>query len=209
VFCEGVQHRLRFCLDHLNCVKMTAFQFYFRSGKQRKVGWMGTTMLFWSKISWGKRKCETVRCRDATASSFVARGEVFEHFHRLAVKHHSSMRNRLFGLPGRILYEHWTWCQRKWWASSWLFFFTSLAFFGLGEFGFPCTAHAFFPERLSNHRQGLRYTFSEICTKFCAVPLSDPSRNRIRPDTRLQLTEVKNQHFHLATWNFVQTPKIC
>jgi hypothetical protein len=22
VFCEGVQYRLRFCLDHLNCVKM-------------------------------------------------------------------------------------------------------------------------------------------------------------------------------------------
>jgi hypothetical protein len=28
VFCEGVQHRLRFCLDYLNCVKMAAFQFY-------------------------------------------------------------------------------------------------------------------------------------------------------------------------------------
>jgi hypothetical protein len=24
---EGVQHRLRFCLGHLNCVKMTAFKF--------------------------------------------------------------------------------------------------------------------------------------------------------------------------------------
>jgi hypothetical protein len=45
---------------------------------------------------------------------------------------------------------------------------------------FPCTAHAFFLKRLSNHCQGLRSTFSEICTKFDAVPLSDPSRNRIR-----------------------------
>jgi hypothetical protein len=35
VFCEGVQHRLRFCLEHLNCVKMAAFQFYFQSGKQK------------------------------------------------------------------------------------------------------------------------------------------------------------------------------
>jgi hypothetical protein len=27
------------CLDHLNCVKMAAFQFCLQSGKQRKVGW--------------------------------------------------------------------------------------------------------------------------------------------------------------------------
>jgi hypothetical protein len=33
VFCEGFQHRLRFCLDHLNCVKLVAFQFYFQSAK--------------------------------------------------------------------------------------------------------------------------------------------------------------------------------
>jgi hypothetical protein len=41
VFCESVQHRLRFCLDHLNCVKMAAFQFYLLSGKQRTVKWVG------------------------------------------------------------------------------------------------------------------------------------------------------------------------
>jgi hypothetical protein len=52
---------------------------------------------------------------------------------------------------------------------------------------FPCTAHAFFPERLSKHCQGIRRTFSEICTKFDAVPLSDPSRYHIRPDARLQI----------------------
>jgi hypothetical protein len=33
MFCEAVQHCLRFCLDHLGCVKMAAFQL----GKQRKV----------------------------------------------------------------------------------------------------------------------------------------------------------------------------
>jgi hypothetical protein len=38
-FYQGVQHRLRFCLDHLNCVKMMAPQFYLQSEKQRKVGW--------------------------------------------------------------------------------------------------------------------------------------------------------------------------
>jgi hypothetical protein len=37
-----------------------------------------------------------VWCRDATASSFVPkfRGEVFTHFQAVAVKYHSSMRNR-------------------------------------------------------------------------------------------------------------------
>jgi hypothetical protein len=59
---------------------------------------------FWSQIPWGKRKCEKVRCRDATASSFSAqvREEVFAHFYTVAVNRHSSMRNCLFGLSGRI-----------------------------------------------------------------------------------------------------------
>jgi hypothetical protein len=40
------------------------------------------------KIPWLRRKCETVRCCDATASSFVAkiRGENFAHFQAVAVK---------------------------------------------------------------------------------------------------------------------------
>jgi hypothetical protein len=37
VFYEGVQHRLRFCLDHLKCVKIAAFQLYRQSGKQSRV----------------------------------------------------------------------------------------------------------------------------------------------------------------------------
>jgi hypothetical protein len=42
--------------------------------------------------------------RDATASSFVAkvRGEVFGHFHVVAVKHHSSMRNWLFAFQDKL-----------------------------------------------------------------------------------------------------------
>jgi hypothetical protein len=48
VFCEGVQHRLRFCLHHLNCVTMAVFQFYLQSEKQRKVGWVGTTAMLLS-----------------------------------------------------------------------------------------------------------------------------------------------------------------
>jgi hypothetical protein len=42
--CEGVQHCLQFCPDHLSYVKMVAFQFYLKSGKQRKVRL--TVMLF-------------------------------------------------------------------------------------------------------------------------------------------------------------------
>jgi hypothetical protein len=41
VFCEGVQHRLRFYFDHLNCVKIAASQFYHQSAKQREVRWVG------------------------------------------------------------------------------------------------------------------------------------------------------------------------
>jgi hypothetical protein len=59
------------------------------------------------------------------------------------------------------------------------------------SFDFPCTAHAFYSERLFNRFQGLCHTFSEICTKFDAVPLLDSSRSRIRPDGRPQINERK------------------
>jgi hypothetical protein len=52
---------------------------------------------------------------------------------------------------------------------------------------FPSTAHAFSPERLYNNFQHLRHTFSDICTKFDAVLLSDPSRGFIMPDTVLHV----------------------
>jgi hypothetical protein len=93
VFCEGVQHRLQFCLDHLIYIKMAALHFHLQSVKQK------------SKMSMGRQSCcflvkkipgvEMVRFRDATATSFVAkvRGEVFAHFHAVAIKRHSSMWN--------------------------------------------------------------------------------------------------------------------
>jgi hypothetical protein len=76
-----------------------------------------------SETPWWKRKCETVRCRDATASSIAAkvRGEVFAYFHTVAVKCHSSMQNRLFGMPGRFLCELFAWYKRIWWYCSWLY----------------------------------------------------------------------------------------
>jgi hypothetical protein len=68
-------------------------------------------------------------------------------------------------------------------------------------------AHVFFPERLSNHCSNLRRTFSEICTKFDAHLLLDPSRNLIRPDTRLQI-ELRKK-ISTSAQLCTLTPKIC
>jgi hypothetical protein len=57
VFCEGVQHSMRFCLDHLNSVKMTAFKFYLQLEETEKWGGWGTTvMLFLVKYSLVKKE---------------------------------------------------------------------------------------------------------------------------------------------------------
>jgi hypothetical protein len=85
---------------------MGAFQFYLQSGKQRKVGWVGddSHVVFSQKFP-GEKGSETLRRRDATAISLVAKfqGIVFARFHAVTVKCHSSMQNWLFGLAGRIL----------------------------------------------------------------------------------------------------------
>jgi hypothetical protein len=68
--------------------------------------------------------------------------------------------------------------------------FTCLAFFGLGEFGLSV------PERLSNHCQGLRRSFSEICTTFDAHSLI---LCRIyREIASGQIQNSKNQYLHPA-----------
>jgi hypothetical protein len=43
--------------------------------------------------------------------------------------------------------------------------------------GFSCTAHAFFPECLSNDCHGSRRNFSEISTKFDEHSLSDEAED--------------------------------
>jgi hypothetical protein len=84
VSCEGVQHRLQFCLDHLNCLKMVALQFYLQSGKQRKVGWVedDSHVCFGEKFP-GENKCETVI---VVASSFVPK--VWGSLHTFSCSHH-------------------------------------------------------------------------------------------------------------------------
>jgi hypothetical protein len=51
--------------------------------------------VFGQNFPWLKKKCETMRCYDATTSSFVAKvcHEVFAHFHAVGVKRHSSIWN--------------------------------------------------------------------------------------------------------------------
>jgi hypothetical protein len=133
---------------------------------------------FSTKISWWKRKCGTVCCRDATASSLVVKvqREVFANFHSVATIHHSSMRNWPFGLLRWILrnqlfdvkenYEHA------------LGFVLHRYLFGHDEFGMPCMAHAFFSERMSIHFQGLRRTFPEICRKiWCTLAVGSIAKS--------------------------------
>jgi uncharacterized Fe-S radical SAM superfamily protein PflX len=51
VFCESIQHRLRFSLDQHICTKLATHQFHLQSEKQKKIEWVGpTVMLLWSKI---------------------------------------------------------------------------------------------------------------------------------------------------------------
>jgi hypothetical protein len=73
------------------------------------------------------------------------------------------------------------------------------------SFDFLCTAHAFFPEFLSNH-----YIFSEICTEFIAFLFLNPSRNRIEPDIILQIKGRKRSaHLSTSLKFCTLTPKIC
>jgi hypothetical protein len=131
-----------------------------------------------------------VSCCDATASYFVAKvWAKSAHFYAFAVKRRSSMRNWLFGLPGRILCEQSVKESVKESNEHALDFALQLSnpYLVSVSLDFTCTAHAFFPEHLSNHCQDLHLTFPKICTKFDAAPLSDPFQNCIRPEKRLKI----------------------
>jgi hypothetical protein len=124
------------------------------------------------------------------------------------------MWNWLFGLPGWNICEQSPWCQRKLWACSWLCSSPISPISACPElsmsFKHQHMAHAFFPENLYNHSQGLCSTSSEICIKLDAHSLPDPSRNRIRPDIRLQLKGCKKLVRSPSSMKFCTlTPKIC
>jgi hypothetical protein len=117
-----------------------------------------------------------VHCRDAIANSFVTKvwGEVFAHFHAVSIN-----VTVVCGIDSLS-------CQDEFFVNRPLdiketeelaldFAFYPSPFSVSASLYFLCKAHAFFLERLSNHCQGHHCTFFEICTKFDAVPLSDPS----------------------------------
>jgi hypothetical protein len=101
--------------------------------------------------------------------------------HAVTVNRRSSMRNWLFGLL----------MSKKIMSMLLTLLFICLTFSDLGEFGLSVYGYAFFPEFLFNHHHGLRCIFPDICTKSDAVPLSDPLRICMRPDTWLQIKECK------------------
>jgi hypothetical protein len=168
VFSDSVQHHLQFCIDHLNCDKMAACQFYLQSGKQKSRVGGGQQSLV--KNSLMKRKCAMVHRRDATGNSLSSKfGVMSAHFHAVTIKHHSSMWNWPFGLSEQNLCEQSSWCQLNWWARSWICSSRVSRFLVLVSLDFLCMAHAFYPEHLSNQCQGLRHTPSRICKKFYAT----------------------------------------
>jgi hypothetical protein len=122
MFCDGVQHRLQFCLNHLICVKMATFKFYLPE-KQRKVGLVGDD----SRVVLGQKfpdeKRSSTRC-------FV-RGKVFARFCAVTVKRHRSIWNLLFGLPGQILCGQSPLMSKKMISMLLTLLPTCLAFFGL------------------------------------------------------------------------------
>jgi hypothetical protein len=84
-------------------------------------------------------------------------GKVFTH-HIITVKHHSSMRNWLTGLPEWIICEKFPWYQRK----LCVFFSVHL------DSSMQTHITSFLPQTFVYHCLGLCCTLSETCTKCYA-----------------------------------------
>jgi hypothetical protein len=177
VFCEGVQDRLRFCLDRLSCVKMMAFQFYLQLGEQRRVGREGNESNFLSGQEFpggngSARRCVVVMKQPvflspkfATKSSYIFTQSplnvtVVCGIDCLVFQNEFFVNNPLD--------------EKKMMSMPLTLLFTRLDLFALWEFGISMYGSTFFPERLSNRSQGPRRTFPEICIKL-GVSLLDPS----------------------------------
>jgi hypothetical protein len=108
VFSEGVQQRMQFCSDHLNCVKMADFQFHLQLEKQRNVGWVGddSHVLCGQKFSGEKgsvRWCVIMMQQPVPLLTKFGGNSSHIFSHR---KSHSSTQKWLFDLPRQILDEH-------------------------------------------------------------------------------------------------------
>jgi hypothetical protein len=81
---------------------------------------------------------------------------------------------------------------------------TCLAFFSVSvRLDFPCTAHAFFLERLSNHCQGLHRTSSETARNLMLFLCRIHHEIASGQITRLQIKWCENQQIQPAKWNLV------
>jgi hypothetical protein len=132
------------------------------------------------------------RC-DTTASSFVAKvwNEVFAHLHAVVVKCESSTRNWLFGLSGRVLSE------------------LPPSYQGNDEDALDVTLHLSLLLRSSSYAR-VRLVLSspkacQISARVCRT-LSDPSQNRITPDTTILLSNAVSRYFYCC-WDGSTVPE--
>jgi hypothetical protein len=120
-------------------------------------------MLFLVKASLVKRKCETVCCHDATASSFVnmvhrhdatassfvtnIRGEVFAHFNTVTVNVTVVCEIDCLACQDEFFVNN-TLDVRKMMSMPLSLLFTCLTIFGLGKFGLSVYSSCFLPRTL-------------------------------------------------------------
>jgi hypothetical protein len=154
--------------------------------KKSKVGRRRKSRWFRSKAPWWKRKFERVRFRNATASSFIpkARGEVFAHFHAVStdcrtyqdecfviITHdikESDEHSLDFALILSRIFQSWWF-----WTFGVRLMFSSQ---NAGLIGIKVSVAL----------------LSAILKKIDAHSLWYPSRNCIRPDSRLRMKGRKN-----------------
>jgi hypothetical protein len=92
---------------------------------------------FGKRLHGAKKKCETVRCRDAADSSFVANawGEVFAPLYAVAVKRHSGMQIGYLACQHKFFVNNPLDVKKKLMSMLLTLLFTCLTFFGLSECG--------------------------------------------------------------------------
>jgi hypothetical protein len=120
---------------------------------------------------------------------FVAKvqGEVFAHFYIFTIKRYSSMRNWLCGLPGRILYENPLDIKENVENALDRVLHLSRLFRSRWAWTFPLEGLLLFLKVITVHPALAASDNPGQGGYIAAVPLSDTSRNHMRPDTRLQI----------------------
>jgi hypothetical protein len=133
---------------------MAAFEFYLQSRKQRKVGWVGTTVM----LDLVKNSLVKEEVWEMAKSLYIFMQSLYN-ITVLCTIDCLACRDKFFlSNPLDV--------KKKWRACSWLCPSPVLPFSVLVNldvpFKHPCTAHAFFPKCSSSHCQCLCHTFSEI-----------------------------------------------